>query len=259
MRPMDPAFVVLGLVVGTLVGMTGVGAGSLVTPALVMSGVPPVVAVGTDLAYAAVSKSFGALAHGLQRTLDLRIAGLLAAGSVPAAVLTIAALAATGGHADRGFITAALATALLLTALALLAGRARVAALALRYETRIAPLRPVLTVAAGALLGVLVTVSSIGAGALGAVLLVALHPSMPAARIAGVDIAHAVPLTLVAGAGHLWLGNVDFALALNLLAGSVPGILAGSVLAGRLSDALVRRLLAFVLLYAGARLAFAGF
>jgi uncharacterized membrane protein YfcA len=118
-------------------------------------------------------------------------------------------------------------------------------------------MRAALTVLAGAVLGVLVTISSLGAGALGAVLLVALHPSIPAARIAGVDIAHAVPLTLVAGLGHLWLGNVDFALALNLLAGSVPGIVAGSFLAGRLSDVVVRRLLAFVLLCAGARLAFA--
>jgi uncharacterized membrane protein YfcA len=254
---MDPAFVVFGLVVGTLVGMTGVGAGSLVTPALVMSGVPPVIAVGTDLAYATVSKSFGALVHGVQRTLDLRIAGLLAAGSVPAAALTIGVLAVTGGHANSGLITTALAFALMLTALSLLAGRVRVAAVAMRYEARIAPMRTALTVVAGAVLGVLVTVSSVGAGALGAVLLVALHPSMPAARIAGVDIAHAVPLTLVAGLGHLWLGNVDFALALNLLTGSVPGIVIGSLLAGRLSDILVRRLLAFVLLYAGARLAFA--
>ena len=143
--------------------------------------------------------------------------------------------------------------------MALLVGRARIASLAARYETRIAPKRALLTVAAGALLGVLVTVSSIGAGALGAVLLVALYPSMPAARIAGVDIAHAVPLTLVAGLGHLWLGTVNFALAGNLLLGSVPGIVIGSLLAGGLPDALVRRLLAFVLLYAGARLAFAAF
>jgi len=254
---MDPSFVMLGLVVGVLVGMTGVGAGSLVTPALALSGVPAVVAVGTDLAYAAVSKSFGAVVHGMQRTLDLRVAGWLAAGSVPAAALTIGALAATGAHEKSGLITATLAGALILTALALLAGRARVAALAARYETRIAAQRTALTIAAGALLGVLVTVSSIGAGALGAVLLVALHPSMPAARIAGVDIAHAVPLTLVAGLGHLWLGTVNFTLVGNLLLGSVPGIVIGSVLAGGLPDALVRRVLAFVLLVAGTRLAFA--
>jgi len=256
---MDPSFVMLGLVVGVLVGMTGVGAGSLVTPALALSGVPAVVAVGTDLAYAAVSKSFGAVVHGMQRTLDLRVAGWLAAGSVPAAALTIGVLAATGAHEKSGLITAALAGALILTALALLVGRARIASLAARYEARIAVQRTALTIAAGALLGVLVTVSSIGAGALGAVLLVALHPSMPAARIAGVDIAHAVPLTLVAGLGHFWLGTVDFALVANLLLGSVPGIVIGSVLAGGLPDALVRRLLAFVLLAAGTRLAFAAF
>jgi len=255
---MDPAFVVLGLVVGALVGMTGVGAGSLVTPALALSGVPPIIAVGTDLAYAAATKTVGTLVHRAQRTLDLRVASLLAAGSVPSAALTIGVLAATGSYANSGLITAALAAALILTALALLAGRARVAAVATRFEARIAPMRGILTIGAGAVLGLLVTLSSVGAGALGAVLLVALHPSMPAARIAGVDIAHAVPLTLVAGLGHLWLGNVDFALALNLLAGSVPGIVVGSLLAGRLTDALVRRLLAFVLLYAGARLAIAG-
>ena len=256
---MDPAFVVLGLVVGTLVGMTGVGAGSLVTPALVMSGVPPAIAVGTDLAYAAVSKSFGALVHGMQRTLDLRVAGVLATGSVPAAALTVGVLAFTGGHAKSGLITGALAVALVLTALALLVGRARIAVFAARYEALIAPNRKALTIAAGAAIGVLVTVSSIGAGALGAVLLVVLHPTMPAARIAGVDIAHAVPLTLVAGLGHLWLGTVDFTLVANLLLGSIPGIILGSLLAGGLPDALVRRLLAFVLLYAGARLAFASF
>jgi uncharacterized membrane protein YfcA len=202
-----------------------------------------------------VSKSFGALVHGLQRTLDLRLAGRLALGSVPAAALTIGVLAATGVHARSGFITLALAVALILTALSLLIGRARVAAFAARYEVRIVPLRGALTVAAGALLGVLVTVSSVGAGALGAVLLVALYPTMPTARIAGVDIAHAVPLTLVASLGHLWLGTVNFTLAANLLLGSVPGIVAGSLLAGGLPDALVRRLLALVLLYAGGRLA----
>jgi len=255
---MDPGFVLLGLVVGVLVGMTGVGAGSLVTPALALSGVPTAIAVGTDLAYAAVSKSFGALAHRVRGTLDLRIAGLLAAGSVPAAVFAIALLAAVGGQARSALISNFLAAALILTALALLAGRDRVAGLAARHEARIAPLRAALTIAAGAALGALVTVSSVGAGALGAVLLLVLYPSMPAARVAGVDIAHAVPLTLVAGLGHLWLGTVDLGLVANLLIGSVPGIVAGSLLAGRMPDAVARRLLAFVLLYAGARLAFAG-
>jgi hypothetical protein len=254
---MEPSFVLLGLVVGVLVGATGVGAGSLVTPALALAGVPPAVAVGTDLAYAAVSKSAGALAHRAQRTLDLRVAGLLALGSVPAAALTVLALAATGAHQRSGFVSGALAIALILTALALLGGRAFVGPLAARYGPRIAPARVPLTVAAGALLGVLVTVSSVGAGALAAMFLVALYPAMPAVRVAGTDIAHAVPLTLVAGLGHFWLGTVNLALAATLVAGAVPGIVAGSLLAGRLSDALVRRALAFVLLLAGARLAVA--
>lgn len=252
---MDPAFIALGLLVGTLVGMTGVGAGSLVTPALALSGVPAAIAVGTDLFYAAASKTVGAFAHRFQRSLDLRLAGLLALGSVPAAALTIAFLAVSGVR--NSLINAALAVALLLTAVALLAGRAPFHAFAAHYERRIAPLRRPLTVAAGALLGVLVSLSSVGAGALGAVMLIALYPGIPARKVAGTDIAHAVPLTLVAGLGHLWLGNVDFGLVGNLLAGSVPGIIAGSLLAGRLPDAAVRRVLAFVLLCAGARLALA--
>jgi uncharacterized membrane protein YfcA len=257
--PVDTTFVALGLVVGLLVGATGVGAGSLVTPALIGVGVPPAVAVGTDLAYAALSKTCAAMVHGARRTLEPGIALLLAAGSVPAALLGIGVLGATGAHASSPLVTGALALALALTALALLAGRARLAALASRYERRIAPLRAPLTVVAGAALGILVALSSVGAGALGAVVLVALYPALPAARVAGIDIAHAVPLTLVAALGHAWLGTVDYALAANLLAGAVPGIVAGSLAAGRLPDALLRRLLAFVLLFAGARLAAAGF
>jgi uncharacterized protein len=250
---MELGFVALGLLVGTLVGMTGVGAGSLVTPALALSGVPPAVAVGTDLVYAAATKTVGAAAHRLRHSLNLRLAGLLALGSVPAAGLTLAFLATSG--AKSGLINVSLAAALIVTALVLLLGRAPFQAFAARYERRIAPLREPLTVAAGALLGVLVTLSSVGAGALGAVLLIALYPGISALAVAGTDIAHAVPLTLVAGLGHLWLGHVDFGLAANLLAGSVPGIVAGSLLAGRLPDAVVRRVLALVLLYAGARLA----
>jgi uncharacterized membrane protein YfcA len=252
---MELAFIALGLLVGVLVGMTGVGAGSLVTPALALSGVPPAIAVGTDLAYAAASKTVGAFTHRLQRSLDLRLAGLLALGSVPAAALTIAFLAAHGARSS--LINAALAVALVVTGAVLLVGRARFEAFAVRYEQYLSPLRRPLTIAAGALLGVLVTLSSVGAGALGAVMVIALYPRLPALKVAGTDIAHAVPLTLVAGLGHLWLGNVDFGLAANLLAGSVPGIVAGSLLAGRLPEAAVRRLLAFVLLYAGARLAIA--
>jgi uncharacterized membrane protein YfcA len=255
---MEFSFAALGLVAGLLVGATGVGAGSLVTPALIAAGLPPATAVGTDLAYAAPSKGAGALAHRAQRTLDLRIASLLALGSLPAAGSTILALAQGGIETKGGLISVTLGAALVLTALALLAGRERVARFAERHEASLAPHRARLTVIAGAVLGVLVCVSSIGAGALGAVILVALYPGMPAARVAGTDIAHAVPLALVAALGHAWLGTVDFGVAAVLVAGAAPGVVAGSFLAGRLPDAVVRRLLGFVLLFAGARLALAG-
>ena len=253
---MDPAFVALGLLVGLLVGMTGVGAGSLVTPALVLTGIPPAVAIGTDLAYAAVSKTAGTLAHRSQRSVDLGIAGLLALGSVPAAGLTIAVLALSHIATRSAVVTLALAVALVLTALALLTGRARIRSLANRYEARIAARRGALTIVAGALLGVLVTVSSIGAGALGAVLLVALYPDMPSVRIAGTDIAHAVPLTLVAGLGHAAAGVVDWSLLASLLVGSLPGIWLGSRLGRALPERFLRGALAAMLVLIGGKLVF---
>ena len=245
----------LGLVVGVLVGITGVGGGSLVTPVLTLFGVVPAVAVGTDLAFAAITKGTGTLVHRARGSVEWRIVALLAAGSCPAAAITVGVLAVTGAHHEGGLINAVLAAALLLTAAVLLADRARIAAITARYESRIAGKRATLTVASGVLLGALVTLSSIGAGALGATILVALYPRLQAARVAGTDIAHAVPLTVVAGLGHLWLGTVDGALLASLLAGSVPGIVLGSLAASRLPDRAVRKLLAAVLLAAGARYA----
>ncbi len=245
----------LGLAVGVLVGITGVGGGSLVTPVLTLFGFAPAVAVGTDLAFAAITKGVGTLVHRAQGSVEWRIVALLAAGSCPAAVITIGVLAATGAHHKAGLINAVLAVALLLTAAVLLADRARIAAITARYESRIAGKRTALTVASGVLLGALVTLSSIGAGALGAAILVALYPRLQAARVAGTDIAHAVPLTAVAGLGHLWLGTVNGALLASLLVGSVPGIVLGSLAASRLPDNIVRRLLAAVLLAVGVRYA----
>jgi len=245
----------LGLVVGVLVGITGVGGGSLVTPVLTLFGVVPAVAVGTDLAFAAITKGTGTLVHRARGSVEWRIVALLAAGSCPAATITVGVLAVTGAHHKGGLINAVLAAALLLTAAVLLADRARIAAITARYESRIAGKRATLTVASGVLLGALVTLSSIGAGALGATILVALYPRLQAGRVAGTDIAHAVPLTVVAGLGHLWLGTVNGALLASLLAGSVPGIVLGSLAASRLPDRAVRKLLAAVLLAAGARYA----
>ena len=251
---MDLSYTLLGIVVGILVGITGVGGGSLVTPALTLFGIHPAVAVGTDLAFAGITKTFGTIVHRSRDSVDWRIARLLVFGSCPAAAITIGVLAATGSHLKSGLVNMVLAVAVILTAVVLLTGRRTVVKIAMRYEKHIADHRAPLTVAAGALLGVLVTLSSIGAGALGATFLLILHPKLPATRIAGTDIAHAVPLTTIAGLGHFWLGNVDVLLLASLLMGSVPGIVLGSYASGRFPDYIVRRLLASVLLMVGVRI-----
>ena len=246
-------YTLLGLLAGVLVGLTGVGGGSLVTPVLTLFGIPTVSAVGTDLVFAAITKTCGTVVHRAQRSVDWRIAGLLAAGSCPGAALSVLLLASRRVPVD-GVIEGTLAVALILTGISLCLERERVARLA-RRAARLRPLRPALTVAAGALLGALVALTSIGAGALGATLLAVLYPRLEARRIAGTDIAHAVPLTIVAGFGHFTLGHVDAALLASLLAGSLPGIVAASVLGGRLPERLVRSALAAVLMLVGVRFA----
>jgi uncharacterized membrane protein YfcA len=251
---MDLSYTLLGIVVGILVGITGVGGGALVTPVLTLFGIHPAVAVGTDLVFAGITKTFGTIVHRSRDSVEWRIVRLLVFGSCPAAAITIGVLAATGAHLESGLVNMVLAVAVILTAVVLLAGRGTIARVATRYQKHIANHRAPLTIAAGALLGVLVTLSSIGAGALGATFLLILHPKLPATRIAGTDIAHAVPLTTIAGLGHFWLGTVDVLLLASLLMGSVPGIVLGSYASGRLPDHIVRRLLATVLLVVGARI-----
>ena len=249
-------YALLGLIAGVLVGLTGVGGGSLVTPVLALFGIPTVSAVGTDLVFAALTKTCGTVVHRAQRSVDWRIVGLLAAGSCPVAALTVALLATTSGlHAGR-LIEGTLAVALILTGLSLCLDRERVARFA-RKAARLRPLRPAMTVAAGALLGALVTLSSVGAGALGATFLAVLYPGLQARRIAGTDIAHAVPLTVIAGFGHFALGHVDGALLASLLVGSLPGIVLASLLSGRLPERAVRTALALVLMAVGVRFAMA--
>jgi uncharacterized membrane protein YfcA len=252
----DWPYVLLGLLAGILVGVSGVGGGALVTPVLTFLGVPVAMAVGTDLAFAAITKSFGAAVHRAQRSIDWRVAGLLAAGSCPTAALTVGLLSYTGAHTGSRLVTATLSVALILTAISLCIERERVARVALRLGGRLRPYRAAVTVLAGVVLGALVTLSSIGAGALGAMFLVLLYPRLAALRIAGTDIAHAVPLTLIAGGGHLWLGTVDATLLASLLAGSVPGIVLASLAAGRLPDRLVRPFVGLVLFAVGMRFAF---
>ncbi|HEX2761622.1 MAG TPA: sulfite exporter TauE/SafE family protein, partial [Rhizomicrobium sp.] len=196
-----PLYIASGFGVGFLVGMTGVGGGSLMTPLLILLfGVNPVTAVGTDLIYASVTKSGGSLVHGLNRTIDWRVVLRLACGSIPAALVTLGALwildvdRAAYSHA----VTKVLGVALLLTAAALLMRRRLLATYASRVGPQSEGRTAMLTVMVGVALGLLVTVSSVGAGALGVTALLLLYPELPVVKIAGSDIAHAVPLTLVA-------------------------------------------------------------
>ena len=253
----DPLFMLSGFFVGLLVGQTGVGGGSLMTPILVLVfGIHPATAVGTDLLYASATKSVGTLVHGLNQTVDWRIVRRLATGSVPATALTLIAIsrfAITGPTSER-VISLVLGVMLLLTALSLIF-RTRfldLIAPALDHLTPRMALR--LTVLSGAVLGVLVTLSSVGAGAMGVTVLLILYPRTPMPVIVGSDIAHAVPLTLVAGIGHWWLGSVNWMLLTSLLSGSIPGIILGSYLSVRVPDSVLRPILAAVLCVVGGRL-----
>jgi uncharacterized protein len=255
----DPLFSLSGFIVGLLVGQTGVGGGSLMTPLLVLLfGIHPATAVGTDLLYASATKTVGTLVHGLNHTVDWRIVRRLASGSVPATLLTLLVVShfsITGSTSGR-IISLVLGIMLLLTAVSLVF-RQRFLSLMAPVQDRITPSDAArLTVVTGVVLGVLVTLSSVGAGAMGVTALLLLYPRVPMKVIVGSDIAHAVPLTLVAGVGHWWLGSVDWPLLTSLLSGSIPGIILGSYLSARIPDAVLRPILAAVLCIVGGRLVF---
>ena len=248
-----------GLAIGALVGFTGVGGGSLMTPLLVLLfGIHPATAVGTDLLYAGLTKSGGTIVHGLNRTIDWRITGKLAAGSVPTAVICLVILAhvGKGSPGANSMITTTLGIALLMTAATLLFRRWLLSYLG-KFVDGLSPRQTTrLTVLLGAVLGVLVSISSVGAGAIGVTVLILLYPTMPTVRIVGSDIAHAVPLTLVAGTGHWMMGSIDWPLLVSLLLGSLPGIAIGSHFAARVPDRVLRPVLASTLAVVGAKLSF---
>ncbi|MCI0400458.1 MAG: sulfite exporter TauE/SafE family protein [Gammaproteobacteria bacterium] len=259
---MDILYTVAGFLVGFVVGLTGVGGGSLMTPILVLGfGFAPAIAVGTDLLFAAVTKCGGVFVHNRRRTIEWRIAGLLALGSVPATVIAIWLLKGlqARGINYEGLITSSLSIALILTSLVLMF---KTRLVALSQNERLSAVRVLhrrfqapMTIAAGVVLGFLVTFSSIGAGALGAAILFFLYPRLRAISIVGTDLAHAVPLTAIAGLGHMHLGTVDFVLLASLLLGSLPGIFLGSHLGTNLPDKVVRPVLASMLLMIGLRFA----
>jgi uncharacterized membrane protein YfcA len=255
---MQLPYATLGFGVGMLVGLTGVGGGSLMTPLLVLLfGIHPATAVGTDLLFAAATKTAGTAMHGFNRTVDWRITARLACGSLPTTAVTLFVFSRFDEADDnvRRIITGVLFVALLLTATSLLFRRQLIEFASRRLGSP--PLRTVeLTVLTGAVLGVLVSLSSIGAGAIGIVALLLLYPNVPLARIVGSDIAHAVPLTLLAGFGHWMSGSVDLTLLGSLLTGSLPGILIGSFLTARVPEGLLRAVLAATLLVVASKMIF---
>ncbi len=250
---MDLIAVVSGFGVGAIVGMTGVGGGSLMTPLLLsVFKLNPAVAIGTDLWFAAITKMVGSASHHRAGHVDCRITGLLLAGSIPAALATIALMHFTGltkGWASA--LTFSLGIALLLTAVTV-AFRQVWHQVGVRLQRWIPDHRkPLLTVLCGLVLGVLVSLSSIGAGAIGATMIMLLYPRLESHRVVGTDIAHAVPLTLVAGIGYATLGHVNWELLAALLVGSIPGIWLGAQLTRKMPETLVRTLLCLALVTAG--------
>ena len=259
-------FILGGALVGFIVGATGVGGGSLMTPLLTLVfGIPAQIAVGTDLLFASITKMQGVFAHARRGNVEWRLTGWMAAGSLPASLATLAVLKAWSPNPVQfaALVRPALAVALLLTSIGLML-KPRIQSLGLRMQGRHAAdpaagagnsLRPIATVVLGAVIGVMVTLTSVGAGVIGVVALFFLYPALSAKRLVAVDIAHAVPLTLLAGLGHATLGTVNWTVLGALLIGSLPAIWLGAMVADRLPETGLRGFLATMLILIGARLA----
>jgi len=255
---MDIGFIFSGFLVGLLVGLTGVGGGSLMTPILVLFfHIKPALAVGTDLLYASITKSVGIFAHGKLGNIDWKIVKRLMLGSIPASIFTTYYLRQIDVSSTDAvdIIKFYLGIALLLTSVAVIFRPfliERSKANLLKTDNAIA----IATILLGLVLGGLVTLTSVGAGALGVTALLLIYPKIGITKIVGTDIAHAVPLTLVAGIGHASLGTVDYSLLSVLLIGSIPGIYIGSHLSSKVSEQSVRYVLALILIYVGQKLIF---
>lgn len=255
---MTLTYVASGFAVGMLVGLTGVGGGSLMTPLLtLLFGINPTVAVGTDLAFASITKSAGTVVHRVRNTVHWDIVARLCIGALPAAVIATLALRYFGAldqHIGQ-VIRYAIAFSVLLTVVAIIF-RSRMLAWITHHPERQLQGRSLAaaTIFAGAVLGTLVTISSIGAGAIGATILVLLYPRLSPAEVAGTDIAYAVPLTAIAAFGHWWLGSINWELLGMLLLGSLPGITIGSFAARAVPEKFLRGLLATTLTGVAAKL-----
>lgn len=250
--------IIAGAGVGFAVGLTGVGGGSLMTPLLLLFGYPAPVAIGTDLLYAAVTKAGGAWSHHRAGNVEWGIVGWLALGSIPASVFLHWLLQGSGFQESEGYaelLTTSLGIMLIITSVILLS-RDRIRFNAVQdsppaFLSFLHNHRTAMTFVMGVLLGICVTLSSVGAGAFGAAILLTLYARISTVRIIGTDIAHAVPLTLIAGLGYLLAGYVDFQLLAGLLIGSLPAIHFGSRLSNRVPDKILQRLLVVVLLTLG--------
>lgn len=256
--------ILAGAGVGFAIGLTGVGGGSLMTPLLLLFGYPAPVAIGTDLLYAAITKAGGALSHHRRGNVDWKIVSILAAGSIPAAIAVHILLLDTGFQQSQRFeelLTASLGVMLITTAFILIfKDKLRKGAVEDRPEKFMHALhrnRGGVTWLMGLLLGVCVTLSSVGAGAFGAAILLVIYSQTSAVRIIGTDIAHAVPLTFIAGIGYLFSGFVDLSLLLSLLIGSLPAISLGSKVSSKVPEKILQQILTAILLSLGCYYSFA--
>ena len=259
---MELIHIAAGALVGIIIGLTGVGGGSLMTPILVLGfGITPAIAVGTDLMYAAITKSSGVFFHHKNKTVDWKVVLLLGSGSVPCTLLTICLLEQLKQqHINYDhLIIGTLGVMLVLTAVIIALKNRLLNFIHDKHDDSVVirmirDYRPHITVLSGCLLGIVVTLSSVGAGAIGSALLFILYPHKRPINVVGTDLAHAVPLTAIAGFGHLHFGSIDFSLLTGLLLGGLPAIYLGSMIGKKLPDTILRPVIIFILLALGIKL-----
>lgn len=252
---MDIYYIFAGAAVGFVIGLTGVGGGSLMTPLLILGfNVQPAIAVGTDLLYAAITKAGGVWSHHKIKNIDWSIVKNLSLGSIPGSIICITAVQylELSGESFEQIISMTLGFMLIVTS-----GVIIFKDTLLKYFKRTENVKQSkwIIITLGFILGVVVTLSSVGAGAIGSAILLLLYPTLKARKIVGTDIAHAVPLTAIAGLGHLNLGHIDFSLLISLLIGSIPSIYVGTMFGEKIPDKLLRYLVASILFLIGFKFA----
>ncbi|MCM3765514.1 sulfite exporter TauE/SafE family protein [Neobacillus niacini] len=253
---MSIGIIVMGLLIGFMVGLTGVGGAALLTPILILLGISPSIAVGTDLFYNSITKLFGSIQHWRQKTIDFRLVKYLAIGSIPSALIAVGMLHLFDSffHNQEQIIKHALGYVLILVAIATLVKTF----MKKRLEWNRLQLKPLhekkaLTIMIGAILGFIVGLTSIGSGSLFALAMLYLYRMSPS-QLVGTDIAHAFLLVTAAGLMHAGIGNVDYLLMMNLLMGSIPGVLIGSTFSSKLPAKPLRAVMAIMILFSGLKL-----